>query len=111
MNATVTVDVTDRDVAIAEIRAALRRRSGKAWSVTGGRGTAWGWITITVPPAQRERCGVMPVAAQAELAALMGVDHVHCQGLQVAASSAHRREFVARARGEEPPAIAQPYWD
>ncbi len=34
----------DRDEAIKRIRAALKRRSGKLWSVTGGRGTSWGWI-------------------------------------------------------------------
>src|SRR5919106_1076456 len=45
--------MTDRDEAIRQIRAALRRRSGRAWSVTGGRGTAWGWITITAPRARR----------------------------------------------------------
>ncbi len=44
---------TDRDEAIKAIRAALKRRTGRAWSVTGGRGTAWGWITITAPPKRR----------------------------------------------------------
>lgn len=43
----------DRDDAIKAIRAALKRRSGKAWSVTGGRGTGWGWIEITAPPKRR----------------------------------------------------------
>lgn len=43
----------DRDTAIAEIRAALKRRSGKAWSVKGGRGTAYGWIEIDAPPRRR----------------------------------------------------------
>jgi len=36
----------DRNETIKTIRAALRRRSGKLWSVTGGRGTAWGWLSI-----------------------------------------------------------------
>lgn len=45
----------NRDDAIRIIRAELRRRSGKPWSVTGGRGGAWGWITITAPPARRVR--------------------------------------------------------
>jgi hypothetical protein len=45
--------VLDRDEAIKRIRAALKRRSGKAWSVTGDRGTAWGWIKIDAPPARR----------------------------------------------------------
>lgn len=44
---------TDRDHTITTIRRTLRSRSGKSWSVTGGRGTAYGWITITAPPARR----------------------------------------------------------
>jgi hypothetical protein len=43
----------DRDEAIKRIKSALKRRSGKSWSVTGGRGTAWGWISISAPP---KRC-------------------------------------------------------
>lgn len=43
----------DRDDAIKLIREALKRRSGKTWSVRGDRGTAWGWITIAAPPARR----------------------------------------------------------
>jgi hypothetical protein len=43
----------DRDEAIKRIRAALKKRSGKQWSVTGGRGTAWGWIEIDAPPKRR----------------------------------------------------------
>lgn len=42
-----------RDDAIKAIRVALKRRSGKTWSVTGGRGTAWGWIEIQSPPKRR----------------------------------------------------------
>lgn len=40
----------ERDETIAAIKTALKNRSGKPWSVTGGRGTAWGWISISVPP-------------------------------------------------------------
>jgi len=42
-----------RDEAIKRIREALRRRSGKVWSVKAGRGTAWGWLTVDAPPARR----------------------------------------------------------
>lgn len=45
--------MTDRNEAIAAIRTALRARSGKAWSVKGNKGTAWGWIDISSPPARR----------------------------------------------------------
>lgn len=43
----------DRDEAIKRVRAALKRKTGKTWSVTGGRGTAWGWITVEAPPKRR----------------------------------------------------------
>lgn len=39
----------DRNETITAIRTALKNRSGKQWSVTGGRGTAWGWISISSP--------------------------------------------------------------
>ena len=43
----------ERNEAIRRIKAGLQRRSGKVWSVAGGRGTVWGWITIDAPPARR----------------------------------------------------------
>lgn len=102
--------MSDRDEAIATIRAELRRRSGRTWSVTGGRGTSWGWLTITAPPARRER-GVMTDADAAELGTLLALGHsAHGQGVLVPASSAHRREYVERAAGR--PAVETPaYWD
>jgi hypothetical protein len=42
----------DRNPVLARIKAALKRRSGKVWSVTGGRGTAWGWLKIASPKAR-----------------------------------------------------------
>lgn len=43
----------DRNETIKAIKTALQKCSGKTWSVTGGRGTAWGWLTIDAPPARR----------------------------------------------------------
>jgi hypothetical protein len=43
----------DRNDAIKRIKSALKKRSGKDWSVTGGKGTAWGWIEIDAPPRRR----------------------------------------------------------
>ena len=43
-----------RDTTIAALRAVLKVRTGRAWSVTGGRGTSWGWITVDAPPARRD---------------------------------------------------------
>ena len=104
-------DPSDRDVAISIIRDELKRRSGKTWSVTGGRGTGWGWITVTAPPKRRGEYGYMSEADRAELAALLGLDNVHSQGVNIAASSDYRREYVDRARGKVPSTIGQPYWD
>lgn len=103
-------DTIDRNEAIQTIRAELKRRSGKSWSVTGGRGTGWGWITITSPPSRSPGYGELSPEDQAELSNLLDKD-VHHQGELVPASSAYRREAIERARGIEPAALAKPYWD
>ena len=97
----------DRNEAIRRIREGLKARSGKSWSVTGGRGTAWGWITIDVPP-RREASRAEELR---ELGVLLGNVTIHSQGVSVAASNAHYTEYVDRAEGRTPKAIAQPYWD
>lgn len=124
-----------RSEAIAEIRAALKRRSGKPWSVTGGHGTAWGWITIDAPPARRtwrhrlkadatnawhesyegydsgKPGGSMTPDDKAELAKLLGLESVHCQGVHISASNDDYQEHIDRANGRVPSVIAVPYWD
>jgi hypothetical protein len=125
---------TDRNAVIARIRAALRRRSGRTWSVTGGTGTAWGWIEVNAPPARRTahwvqrpgttgeagdydnldtgvKGGHITPADAAELAGLLELESIHFQGASIPASSAHYTEYVDRAEGRTPRAIAQPYWD
>lgn len=101
----------DRNGAILRIRRALQARSGKAWSVKGGRGTAWGWIRIEAPPRRLNEHGYMTDADRAELAKLLGLDSVHLQGVQVAASTDYRVEYVDRAEGRTPRRIGEPYWD
>ena len=128
--------MNDRDAAIKTIRAALKRRSGKAWSVTGGRGTAWGWIEIDAPPARRTWSNRLKAGAvtdrpedyeeydtgepgrmtsptdRAELGALLGLDGpAHCQGVSIASSGDYYREYIDRAEGRTPSKIGQPYWD
>jgi hypothetical protein len=105
-------DCTDRDTAIVAIRAALKERSGKAWSVTGGRGTSWGWIYVSAPPSRRNggSQGYLTDEDRAELSQLLGVE-VHHQGVSIPALADYRREYVARAQGKKPSIIAQPYWD
>lgn len=125
----------DRNETIKRIKAALKRRSGKTWSVTGGRGTAWGWITIDSPPARKTWNWVLPDGAddvphnyveidsgipgsghagpdeRRELAALLGLDNVHIQGQDVPASSAYYQEYIDRAAGRKPSKLGEPYWD
>lgn len=126
----------ERNEAIAKIRAALKRRSGKAWSVRGGTGTSWGWIQIDTLPSRatwshRLKAGAitdrpedyeefdtgkpghsMSPAERAELGELLGLDSpAHHQGVSIAASYDYRREYVERAEGRKPTKIAQPYWD
>lgn len=100
----------DRDAFIAAVKAALKARSGKVWSVKGGKGTAWGWVSICCQPKHLVN-GVMTQETCQELATLLGLDRVHDQGVSIAASIAYRAEYLARALGETPAEIAQPYWD
>ena len=127
--------MTSRDDAIGRIKAALKRRSGKAWSVTGGRGTAWGWIKIDAPPA---RCtwqlqrkagatgntmenyedydtgttgGHMSPTDREQLRTLLGLTTLHHQGVSIMASTDAYNEYIDRAEGRSPTKIAEPYWD
>jgi len=125
----------DRDTVIKAIKAALKARSGKSWSVTGGRGTAWGWITIDALPARKTaHCvqrpgtagnpedydevdtgvpgGHMTAADREALNKLLGVDRVHHQGESIPASTDYRRVYLCRALfGHDGGYKAEPYWD
>ena len=128
----------DRNETMKAIKKALERRSGKTWSVTGGRGTAWGWITIDAPPKRRtgrfiEKSGASPGAYdhekyeltdtgepggyitpqdRAELTRLLGLDRLlHHQGVSIPSSTDYYREYLDRANGRKPSVIGQPYWD
>jgi hypothetical protein len=128
----------ERNATIHEIKSALQRRSGKTWSVTGGRGTAYGWITIDAPPARRtSHCqlkagayssrpedyehvdtgqpgGCMTEADRHELKRLLGDDDMYnigLQGVSIPASNDYYQEYIDRANGRIPSKIATPYWD
>ena len=130
----------DRNETIKRIKTALERRSGKKWSVTGWRGTAWGWIKIDAPTARctwksrlkagavagscesgdyedydagkSAEVGNMGPADCAELGRLLGFERpVHHQGVNIAASNDHYNEYIDRAEGRSPAKVAQPYWD
>ena len=83
--------------ACAELRALLRKATGRSWSVTHGRGTAYGWITVHAMPKDRVD-GYLSDRDARTLAALFGEDRpVHCQGLSI---SPDARELYVEQLGK-----------
>lgn len=107
------IDHLDRASVILRIRLGLQTRSGKAWSVTGGRGTGYGWITVSSPPARRIRpFDKISEADRRELTELLGLaEPVHHQGYAIPDSYDYYRAAIDRAEGRVPRVIAEPYWD
>lgn len=133
-------DITsDRNATIKAIKTALQRRSGKAWSVTGGRGTAWGWIRIDAPPARQtwkhvpkphNASGFYPGKEnwdeidtgepghstgpqdREELAKLLGIEVAQANGgVSIPSQGNYRREYLDRAEGKKPSVLGEMYWD
>lgn len=125
----------ERNDTINAIKAALKQRSGRSWSVTGGTGTTWGWIRIAAPP---HRCtwhyretpltdahglpvyeeyddatspGHIGPSDRAELARLLGLETCHNHGVDIPAHADYYAEYVARAAGQRPTTFGAPYWD
>lgn len=129
----------DRNETIKKIRTALKLRSGRGWSVTGGRGTAYGWIKIDAPPSlctwsYRPKAGAgecpppgnefweeydtgevghhMSPADRDRLAKLLGLNEpVHVQGVSIPSSNDYYAEYIDRAEGRTPNVVGEPYWD
>ncbi len=102
----------DRAEAIVAIRSALKRRTGRTWSVTGGRGTAYGWLTVHAPPKRRTQpFGYMTDDDRAVLAHALGLESVHDQGVSIPSGDRYREEYVARAEGRAVLKHGVPYWD
>jgi hypothetical protein len=103
----------DRDETIKTIKQALKQRTGRQWSVTGGRGTAYGWIEIrAIKKYAANEWGDLTDDDQAYLAQLLGLDRkAHRQGVSIPASSNYYSEYIARAKGETPEVYGEPYWD
>ncbi len=100
----------DVKTAIKLVRAALRKRSGKDWSVTARR--YWVSMVISSPPARRERdaeglvwCNVSDVDAR-ELERLLDMPEGSLDktnGYRVCEGKASYTVAVYMARGLEPP--------
>lgn len=85
-----------RSAVTKKMRQLLRQRSGKTWSVRGGRGTGWGWLEICAPPSRMDGWK-MTDADQEELSDLLG-KRVHCQGHSI--SSDEWWEHLKACRGD-----------
>ena len=100
-----------RDETIKRIKAGLRARTGREWSVTGGRGTGWGWIRINAMPKAQDEYGSMTEADRDILREALGLDSLSLQGASIAAANDYYAEYVDRAEGRVPAALGQRYWD
>lgn len=113
----------DRADAIRLIRAGLQARSGRPWSVTGGRGTAYGWLHIRAPPKRLtsdwnggptepgKARYYLATADREELARLLGKEWVDAGGESVPSGSDHYREYIDRAEGRKPSVLGKRDWD
>jgi hypothetical protein len=108
MNATLSVTTEDlakdlsRDTVIKGLRAALKARTGLTWSVTGGRGTAWGWIRVSAPPKRMEGY-LMSQEDQEILSGAMDLGTYSLrQGYSIADQSDARLDVLQRANGLAP---------
>ena len=107
--ATAAVDTSDRDATIRALRAELKARTGLAWSVTGGQGSAWGWIKISSPPKRRATPWHM-TDEDAQILADAFAEDVSRQGVSIPASPAYRSAYLDALCGREV-TPATPYWD
>lgn len=102
-----------RNEAAKAMRQMLRKRSGKAWSVKGGRGTASGWLTISAPPSRCVGYGYMTPEDCRELAELLGkANPIHDQGVTFPYDE--RWHYLKAARGDFPSRLHEwepdPFW-
>lgn len=110
-----------RDATIQAIRAALKRRSGKDWSVKGGRGSDWGWLRITAPLRRRvrihgdpfpEETAQVTLEDRTELAELLGFPgETDSPYRRVPDTPDYYREFIDRAEGRVPSVCGVWIWD
>lgn len=101
----------DRNEAIKQIKAAFKAR-GLRYSVTGGRGTAWGWIHIDLlPSVERTLNEVERRSAYFKMGEDLGLERVCYSSEGIPASNNYYREYIDRANGKTPSVIGVPYWD
>jgi hypothetical protein len=101
----------DRNSTIAAIKASLKARNMN-FSVTGGRGTTWGWITIDLMPATYKAFANDPDAIRAASRTMRGYFGLEgSQYINIPAGNDYYREYMDRAAGRTPIKLGKPYWD
>lgn len=102
----------DRTAAIALIREGLKRRTGWAWSVSGGTGTAYGWIKIKGrAPRATDKWGSLSEEDAELLYLVAGGHYPDKQGISIPAASDYYRWYIETIWGITPTVNPQPYWD
>lgn len=90
----------DYKAVIKTIKANLKNRSGKTWSVKEHKGTSYGWITISATPKNCDEWGNMYEKEQKELTELLGLNKpVHCQGETIPGQNNSYQEYLDRSEG------------
>jgi hypothetical protein len=100
----------NRNSTILAIKAALKDR-GLRYSVTGGRGTSWGWLHIDLLPSVYKS---LDDDGRKKAYRKLGDDFGEAQGydqISVPAGSDYYREYIDRAKGLQPAVLGVPYWD
>lgn len=98
-------------------RTLLKARTGRDWSATIGRGTAWSWTKISAPKARMVDYSMSiedTLLLSAALGTLRRGDLVSHQGESIRPCSGVRGSYVFRLAGYAVPAdwrIAEPGWD
>jgi hypothetical protein len=103
------IDSHDRSAVTKLIKTFLKARTGRTWSVTGGTGTAYGWLHIKAPQARLDGYRAS-MDDKVMLALALGLEHP-TEDFSVAASGGHWLAALQRAAGLEVTGSEAQYWD
>jgi len=105
----------DIDAACKTLRELLRERTGRDWSVTRSRGTAYGWLRIHSPPKRRGAFDYLSVEDEILLSAALGCSRgVGAQGESIRTERGVRGSYVFAIAGVETPEswkVSEKGWD
>jgi hypothetical protein len=102
----------DLDLFTKTLRKLLRARTGRDWSVTRGKGTAYSWCRINAPKARTVEHGYLSVEDQVVLGSVLG-QWVGTQGESIRTEAGVRGWYILKAIGASTDGwhVAEPGWD